>query len=107
MFKDDTDVTAFVATLGTPTLQILFEQKYLAQSYDEQIEAYNDIRRCKAMGESYITLTNPFNTQSGINRYPERLPYGNSSVLSNPHIKAAYGDGTYIYTEKTWINGGK
>ena len=107
LFKDDTDVTAFVATLGTPTLQILFEQKYLAQSYDEQIEAYNDIRRCKAMGESYITLTNPFNTQSGINRYPERLPYGNSSVLSNPHIKAAYGDGTYIYTEKTWINGGK
>lgn len=105
--KDDTDITAFIETLGTPTLQTLFEQKYLAQSYDEQIEAYNDLRRCKAMGESYITLTNPFNTQSGINRYPERLPYGNSSVLSNPHVKAAYGDGTYIYSEKTWINGGK
>lgn len=107
LFNDDTDVTAFIQSLGTPTLQTLFEQKYLAQSYDEQIEAYNDIRRCKAMGESYITLTNPFNTQSGINRYPERLPYGNSSVLGNPHVKAAYGDGTYIYTEKTWINGGK
>lgn len=105
--KDDTDVAAFVESLGIPTLQTLFEQKYLAQSYDEQIETYNDIRRCKAMGESYITLTNPFNTQSGINRYPERLPYGNSSVLGNPHVKAAYGDGTYIYTEKTWINGGK
>ena len=107
LFGDDTDVEAFVETLGTPTLKTLFEQKYLAQCYDEQIEAYNDIRRCKAMGESYIALTNPFNTQSGINRYPERLPYGNSSVLSNPAVKAAYGDGTYIYTEKTWINGGK
>lgn len=107
LVKDDTDVATFVESLGSPTLQTLFEQKYLAQSYDEQIEAYNDLRRCKAMGESYITLTNPFNTQSSINRYPERLPYGNSSVLSNPHVKAVYGDGTYVYTEKTWINGGK
>lgn len=105
--NDATDVEAYVETLGTPTLQTLFEQKYLSQCYDEQVEAYNDIRRCKAMGESYITLTNPFNTQSGINRYPERLPYGNSSVLSNPSVKEAYGDGTYIYTDKTWINGGK
>lgn len=107
LVKDDTDAATFVESLGSPTLQTLFEQKYLAQSYDEQIEAYNDLRRCKAMGESYITLTNPFNTQSSINRYPERLPYGNSSVLSNPHVKAVYGDGTYVYTEKTWINGGK
>ena len=88
------------------TLQTLFEQKYIAQCVDEQVETYNDIRRLKAMGESYITLTNPLNTQSGINRYPECLPYGNSSVLGNPNINDAYGDGTYIYTNKTWINGG-
>ena len=59
------------------------------------------------MGENYVALKNPNNTQSGINRYPERLPYGNSSVLGNPEIKVAYGDGTYIYTDKTWINKGK
>lgn len=61
----------------------------------------------KAMGEEYVILTNPRNTQSGINRYPERLPYGNSAVIGNPDVKEAYGDGSYIYSEKTWINGGK
>ena len=103
-FDDDTDVSEYVKSLGTPTLKTLFEQKYVAQSVDEQVETYNDFRRLKAMGESYITLTNPKNSQSGINRYPERLPYGNSSVLGNPNVKAAYGDGTYIYTDKTWVN---
>lgn len=107
LFGDETDAAAFAASLGTPTLQTLFEQKYVAQCYDEQVETYNDIRRCKAMGESYITLTNPYNVQSGINRYPERLPYANSAVLGNPNVKAAYGDGFYIYEDKTWINGGK
>lgn len=98
---------AFAESLGTPTLKLLFEQKYLAQCNDEQVETYNDIRRCEAMGESYITLTNPNNTQSGINRFPYRLPYGNSAVISNPNVAAAYGDGFYIYTKKTWINGGE
>ena len=56
-------------------------------------------------GEEYVILTNPRNTQSGINRYPERLPYGNSAVIGNPDVKEAYGDGSYIYSEKTWING--
>lgn len=56
------------------------------------------------MGEEYVVLTNPWNNQSGINRYPERLPYGNSSVIGNPNIKEAYGDGSYVYSEKTWVN---
>lgn len=106
-FDDDTSASEYAKSLGTPTLKTLFEQKYVAQSVDEQVETYNDLRRLKAMGESYITLTNPKNTQSGINRYPERLPYGNSSVLGNPHVKAAYGDGSYIYSDKTWVNGKK
>ena len=69
--KDDTDVAAFVESLGTPTLQTLFEQKYLAQSYDEQIETYNDIRRCKAMGEvSLIWLrSDKYNWSLGL-RFP-------------------------------------
>ena len=106
-FDDDASASEYAKSLGTPTLKNLFEQKYVAQSVDEQVETYNDLRRLKAMGETYITLTNPKNTQSGINRYPERLPYGNSSVLGNPNVKAAYGDGTYIYAEKTWVNGKK
>ena len=105
--SDDISMAAtFAASLGTPTLKTLFEQKYLAQCVDEQVETYNDFRRLEAMGESYITLTNPHNKQSGINRYPYRLPYGNSSVTSNPNVADAYGDGFYIYEKKTWINGG-
>lgn len=113
-FGDETTVPAAAATakayassLGAPTLQKLFEQKYVAQALDEQVETYNDLRRLKAMGEEYVILTNPRNAQSGINRYPERLPYGNSAVIGNPNVKKAYGDGSYIYSEKTWINGGK
>ena len=55
------------------------------------------------MGENYIVLTNPFNNQSGLNRWPEVLPYGNSSVTSNPTIAAIYGDGTYVYSTKCWL----
>lgn len=102
-----TTAKAYAKSLSTPTLQKLFEQKYVAQALDEQVETYNDLRRLKAMGEEYVILTNPRNTQSGINRYPERLPYGNSAVIGNPDVKEAYGDGSYIYSEKTWINGGK
>ena len=106
-FDDDTDASAYASSLGTPTLQKVFEHKYIAQREEEQVETYNDLRRVKAMGENYIVLTNPYNTQGGVNRFPERLPYGNSSVLSNPNISSVYGDGYYIYSEKTWINGGK
>jgi len=103
LFNDTTSASDYAASLGTPTLQKLFEQKYVAQSYDEQVETYNDLRRLKAMGEKYIELTNPWNIQDGTNRYPERLPYGNSAVIGNPNVKEAYGDGFYIYTQKTWI----
>ena len=106
-FGEDGGGEAFAESLGTPDLKAVFEQKYLAQCVDEQVETYNDIRRVEAMGEKYINLTNPNNVQSGINRWPYCLPYGNSSVISNPYVKEAYGDGTYIYTKKTWINGGK
>ncbi|MGN0282121.1 MAG: SusD/RagB family nutrient-binding outer membrane lipoprotein [Prevotella sp.] len=106
-FGEDGGGDAFAESLGTPDLKAVFEQKYLAQCVDEQIETYNDIRRVEAMGEKYINLTNPNNVQSGINRWPYCLPYGNSSVISNPYVKEAFGDGTYIYSKKTWINGGK
>lgn len=104
--EDASGAADFVASLGEPTLKLLFEQKYLAQSIDEQVETYNDIRRCEAMGEQYITLNNPYNTQSGVNRVPKRLPYGNDSVLNNPNIAEAYGDGFYVYDESIWWAGG-
>ncbi len=106
MGKDASGAADFAASLGTPTLKTLFEQKYLAQCVDEQVETYNDIRRCEAMGEHHIVLTNPYNTQSGVNRLPKRLPYGNDSVLNNPTVAEAYGDGSYIYSEAIWWAGG-
>ena len=102
-WEEDCDADAFAEGLGEATLQKVFEQKYLQQMVDNNIEAYNDYRRCQAMGESYIGLKNPMNVQSGINRFPCRMPYGNSAVISNPNVKAAYGDGSYIYSEKMWL----
>ena len=99
----DEDGIEFAESLGTPDLQKLFDQKYIAMAVDEQVETYNDIRRLRAMGENYIPMTNPYNTQAGQNRWPELLPYGNSSVVSNPKLAAAYGDGYYIYTTKAWL----
>ncbi len=89
----------------TVSLKEIMVQKYLSQCRDEQIEAYNDIRRCKALGENFITLENSKNTQNGENYWPERFPYGNSSVISNPIVKKAFED-TNIYADKIWIYGG-
>ncbi len=100
---DDADGAAYAATLGTPTLKDVFNQKYIALAVDGQPETYNDIRRFEAMGDNVFSLLNPFNNQSGINRWPYVLPYGNSSVLSNPNVAAAYGDGTYVYSTKAWL----
>lgn len=101
-----TDFTAAVtAAYQANALKAIFEQKYIAQLRDEQVECYNDIRRCKTLGETYITLTNPLNTQGGSNYWPLRLPYGNSSVISNPTINAAYNK-IDIYTNATRLFGG-
>ena len=105
--KDASVAEDYAESLGAATLQKLFEQKYLAQCVDEQVETFNDIRRCQAMGENWVKLTNPMNTQSGLNRLPMRLPYGSDSVLNNPTIAEAYGDGYYIYSEPVWWAGGK
>ena len=76
-------------------------QKYLAffGASGESPEMYNDIRRWKAAGEEFIALKNP-------NRFPVRLPYGNSETTTNPNVQAAYGDGLYVYSEQVWWAGG-
>lgn len=76
-------------------------QKYLALwgASGEATECYNDVRRLKALDENYITLKNP-------GKYPLRCPYGNSDTTTNPEVKAAYGDGNYVYSEPVWWAGG-
>lgn len=102
-----TYMAELVDRIAADPLKEVLTQKYIAQGRDEQVETYNDIRRCKALGRELITLTNPLNTTSGgQNRWPLRLPYGNSDVSSNTNVRAAYGDGMYVFTEPVWIFGG-
>ena len=80
-------------------------QKYLAffGASGESTEAYNDIRRWKAMGDgNLVELANPNNAS----QFPLRLPYGSSETTTNPNVQAAYGNGTYVYSENVWWAGG-
>ncbi len=78
-------------------------QKYIASYEEEGIEAYNDIRRWKAMGENNIKLANSKNLEG---KFPLRYTYGADDVTSNVNIKEAYGDGSYVYSENVWWAGG-
>lgn len=108
----DDYVTSLKPRFEANPLKEIFVQKYIAQSRDEQIETYNDIRRCKYVDGDYaVTLTNPHNTASGANRWPLRLPYGDSDVVSNPNVAFAFGFGNeagmYVFTDPVWWAGGK
>ena len=104
----DSYYASLSASLANNALKEIMTQKYLSQCRDEHIEAYNDIRRFEALGEkgNYVALTNPKNLQNGMNRFPQRLPYGNSDVIANPNVTTLYGDGLYIFSEKVWWAGG-
>lgn len=82
-------------------LKEIMVQKYIAfwGTNGESVEAYNDVRRMKAMGTDVYALKNT-------NRFPLRAPYGNSDTTANPNVEAAYGDGTYVYSENVWWAGG-
>ncbi len=86
---------------GKDLLKRIAEEKYLAAFEVESIETYNDIRRWKAMGEDLIELQHKDPT-----KFPKRFAYGNSDVSNNPHVRAAFGDGSYVYTENVWWAGG-
>lgn len=79
-------------------------QKYLAffGASGESLEAYNDYRRIKSAGEDFVELKNPLNSS----KFPQRFGYGVDDVLANTAIKAAFGDGQYVYTEPVWWAGG-
>ncbi len=99
----------YIASLPV-TLKEIMVQKYLAQTRDEQVETFNDLRRAKANGEEFVHMTNPKNTQSTGNALPLRLPYAESDVRSNPNVRSAFGSGNnagmYIFTENVWWAGG-
>lgn len=79
-------------------------QKYISffGASGESVECYNDIRRMKALNENFVQLSNPENA----NKFPLRAPYGSDDTTTNPEVKAAYGDGQYVYTEPVWWAGG-
>ncbi|MCI0920447.1 SusD/RagB family nutrient-binding outer membrane lipoprotein [Sphingobacterium rhinopitheci] len=87
--------------LQANALKEIANQKYLAffGASGESVEMYNDIRRWKAEGKDLIVLKNP-------NKFPLRLPYGNSETSANPNVQAAFGNGQYVYTENVWWAGG-
>lgn len=86
-------------------LKAVMLQKYLSffGASGESTEAYNDIRRLRALGEGdLIQLDNALNAE----KFPLRYSYGNSDVLANPGVASAYGNGQYVYTDKVWWAGG-
>ncbi|MBN2480619.1 MAG: SusD/RagB family nutrient-binding outer membrane lipoprotein [Bacteroidales bacterium] len=86
---------------ANPLAEIMI-QKYIAFFEEEAVEAYNDYRRLKAMGDNVIVLANPLNAT----KFPLRYTYGADDVTTNPNIASAYGDGNYVYTENVWWAGG-
>ncbi|AOW08213.1 SusD/RagB family nutrient-binding outer membrane lipoprotein [Flavobacterium gilvum] len=105
-----TNAATYVAGLGITTnaslLKEISVQKYLSFYENETAEAYNDYRRLLAIYGSAaahpIQLANPKNAT----QFPLRLPYGDSDVSTNDNVKAAFGNGTYVYSEKVWWAGG-
>lgn len=83
-------------------LSEVMNQKYIAFFEEEALEAYSDIRRLKGMGDNVIVLSNPKNAT----QFPLRYSYGSSDVTTNANVRTAYGDGSYVYTEKVWWAGG-
>jgi hypothetical protein len=83
-------------------LSEVMNQKYIAFYEEEALEAYNDYRRLKAMGNNVINLENPLNATL----FPLRYSYGSEDVTTNVNIRNAYGDGTYVYIENVWWAGG-
>lgn len=98
---------SYADNLGPLTLQEIMVQKYIAESRDQQLYTYSDLRRCRRMGEAFVAMRNPNNTDNGKNRWPLRLPYGNSDVVSNPKVAAAFGEGNsagmYVFEKGGWL----
>lgn len=104
----ETDATTYLtgqvkARFDANSIKEIMFQKYVAFFEEEALEAYNDVRRIKAEnnGVNAITLEHP--TPS---LFPWRFTYGADDVTTNLNVLDAYGDGTYVYSEKVWWAGG-
>ncbi len=86
---------------SNPLAEVM-NQKYIAFFEEEAVEAYNDYRRLSAMGDNVIQLANPLNSS----QFPWRFTYGASDVTTNENVRSAYGDGTYVFSERVWWAGG-
>lgn len=112
--SDEADLASmaddYIASIANVDLTEIMVQKYISMTRGQTIQTYNDIRRCRALGEEHIKLQNPNNTLAGVNQWPYRYAYGNSDVISNPNVAKAFGSGNdagkYIFTEPVWIFGG-
>jgi len=85
-------------------LKEIMIQKYISffGASGESTECYSDLRRLKGLNENFIELKNPVNTT----KFPLRFPYGSDDTTTNPEVGEAYGDGTYVYSDKVWWAGG-
>ncbi|MCK8141937.1 SusD/RagB family nutrient-binding outer membrane lipoprotein [Flavobacterium sp. I-SCBP12n] len=97
---------AYIATIpvltGNDLLKRIMVEKQISFYENEGIEAYNDVRRLKAMNNAdLLPLVNPKPLF-----FPKRFGYGTSDVSTNPKVKAAFGDGSYVYSEDVWWAGG-
>ena len=102
--KDD-DIADYVSNIqkainGTAAVAEIAIQKYLAFYEEEAVEAYNDIRRWKALGENNIPLAHPTPDM-----FPLRFTYGNDDVTANPNVYNAFSS-TDIYKDNVWWAGG-
>ncbi|MBD0404166.1 SusD/RagB family nutrient-binding outer membrane lipoprotein [Flammeovirga sp. EKP202] len=96
------DVEDYITSISNFDIDRIMKEKYLAFYQAESLEAYNDMRRLEAMGEtSYINLQHP-----APGMFPLRYTYGVGDVSNNPNVSEAQGDGQFVFTEKVWWAGG-
>ncbi|NME67324.1 SusD/RagB family nutrient-binding outer membrane lipoprotein [Flammeovirga aprica] len=96
------NVEDYITSITTFSIDRIMKEKYLAFFQAESLEAYNDMRRLRAMGEtSYITLQH-----HAPDKFPLRYTYGVGDVSNNPNVSEAQGDGQFVFTEKVWWAGG-
>ncbi|MBO7496365.1 MAG: SusD/RagB family nutrient-binding outer membrane lipoprotein [Salinivirgaceae bacterium] len=75
-------------------------QKYIAFYEEEAVEAYNDIRRWKSLGEEHIVLAHP-----NPDKFPLRYAYGGDDVTTNTNVYEAFSN-TDVYKDNVWWAGG-
>jgi len=88
---------------ASPLKEVMI-QKYISffGASGEATECYSDLSRLKGLNENFIELKNPVNTT----KLPLRFAYGSDDTTANPEVGDAYGDGTYVYSDKVWWAGG-